>query len=229
MENKKRILLVEDDQNLAYLLREQFVEHQYKTTVCTTASSGLEAYKERHFDLCIFDVKLPDFDGFKLAKRVKRIDSSAPLLFLTSRNLKQDLLKGYSIGADDYVPKPFDLDLLMVKIRAILNRCVLNNLPSEEVLELSGAQLDVLNKCISVNNKEHHLSNTDLELITLFFTEYNQPISRNRILKEIWGRSDQYVSGSLDVYINRIRKILNNHSSLTLATIHSYGYILKTV
>ncbi|MBD81571.1 MAG: DNA-binding response regulator [Crocinitomicaceae bacterium] len=227
MVSERQILLVEDDQNLAYLIREQLNEYRFKTVVCTTGLSGLEAFKERLFDLCIFDIQLPDFDGYRLAQKVKKIDQKIPLIFLTSRNLKKDQLRGYSLGADDYVTKPFDFDLLFVKIKAILQRSHTGSAAITQSVTVRNYTVNSVTKVFTTPNGDLNLSNTEIGILFLFFTEFEQPISRERVMKEVWGRSDYYISKSLDVYINRIRKVLKKETNLTLKTIHSFGFMLE--
>ncbi len=223
----KKILLVEDDANLAYLIENELNEKNAKTTVCKNATEGLDNFKTTIFDLCIFDIQLPDYDGIQLARKVKMIDQKIPLIFLTSRNLKSDQLKGYAVGADDYVTKPFDAELLLVKIKAILQRCNPELDTKIEEIKVNDFSINSIRKTLNTPKQKIGMSKTEIGILFLLFSEFKQPVSRERLMKEVWGRSDFYISKCLDVYINRVRKVLHQETNLVLRTIHAFGFTLE--
>jgi len=227
MNDPYNILLVEDDSNLAFLLGEQLTENNFDSTVCAKGKEGLQKFMERKFDLCILDIVLPDMDGINLAKEIKKVNRSIPIVFLTSRNLKSDKMLGYEVGADDYITKPFDADLLMVKLNAILSRCYERNEEYSEKLEAGTAVLEVLRRKLVTSKGEVKLSGTECGILKLLIKNLDHPVSRDNIMKDVWGKSDFFISKSLDVYITRIRKILRAHTDLKLETIHSFGYSLS--
>ena len=222
-----KILLVEDDENLSYLLGEHLSENKYEPTICGLGKKGLEKFKSERFDLCILDIVLPDTDGIQLAKEIKKIDKDMPIVFLSSRNLRSDKMLGYEVGADDYITKPFDVDLLILKINAIINRCYKDSTPKVDTLKIGPYQLEITRKKLVTAKSEIKLSNTECGILKVLLMASGNPISRDDIMKEVWGNSDYFVSKSLDVYITRIRKILKEHTELRLETIHSFGYSLS--
>ena len=227
MKHNWKILLVEDDENLAYLLGEQLNEREYMTTICHAGKNAMQKFNEEKYDLCILDVVLPDTDGISLAREIKKVDKGTPIIFLTSRNLKSDKLLGYEVGADDYITKPFDADLFMMKIQAILNRCY-NREETEEIRITAGnTSLETKQRKLLSGKARVKLSGTECGILKELMQSAGKPVSREDIMKEVWGRSDFFISKSLDVYITRIRKILREYTELHLETIHSYGYILN--
>jgi len=222
-----KILLVEDDHNLSYLVEEHLQVNNFDTSVCDLGKKGLRVFKSERIDLCILDIVLPDMDGITLAKEIKKINDKVPIVFLTSRNLKSDKMMGYEVGADDYITKPFDLDLLVLRINAILHRCYDSNDSNEETISAGKCKLEILRKRLVTANEEVKLSSTECGILKTLMKDLGNPVSRDNIMKEVWGKSDFFISKSLDVYITRIRKILNQHTNLSLETIHSFGYVLS--
>lgn len=226
MTQQWNILLVEDDENLSYLLKEHLSESGFIPTVCHFGKKALIKVKSEKVDLCILDIVLPDIDGISLAKEIRKINSDVPIVFLTSRNLKSDQMIAYNSGADDYLTKPFDADVLVLKINAILNRVYGKAEEIPKVIPIGNYNLDVLSRRLISDNQEVRLSKTECGILEQLFRAHGKPVSRDDIMKEVWGKSDFFVSKSLDVYINRIRKILAEHTNLKLETIRSVGYML---
>ena len=222
------ILLVEDDENLAFLLGEQLREHHYDVSICGKGEKALAKFSSEKFHLCILDIVLPDIDGISLAKKIRSVDGKTPIVFLTSRNLKSDMMLGYEVGADDYITKPFDADVLLAKISAIIHRCYTDSIDENEVIEVEGYTLDARKRQLKSDKGSVKLSGTECGLMMVFLREINKPVSRETVMKEVWGKSDFFVSKSLDVYITRIRKILKEHTDLNLETIHSFGFELNS-
>jgi len=221
-----KILIVEDDENLSYLIGEHLSENKFVPTICNDGKKGLKKIKEERFDLCILDVVLPDIDGIQLAKEIKKIDAHVPIIFLTSRNLRSDKILGYEVGADDYITKPFDVDIFLFKIKAILNRSKANE-NDVEVLPIGEYKLDTVRRCLITDNNSLKLSKTESGILVCLIKSKGNPVSREDIMNDVWGKSDFFISKSLDVYITRIRKILKEHTSVHLETIHSFGYSLN--
>lgn len=222
-----KILLVEDDENLAYLLGEHLSKNNFIPVVCGRADKAIKKFKEEKFHLLILDVVLPDMDGISLAREIRKTDDVVPIVFLTSRNLKSDKLLGYEVGADDYITKPFDADLLTLKINALLNRSYNKANAEVTMLDIGPYKLDTgKRKFISVK-EEIKLSGTECAILKTLVMANGNSVSREDIMKEVWGKSDFFISKSLDVYITRIRKILKDKKEVTLETIHSFGYSLN--
>ena len=219
-------MLVEDDNNLGYLLGEQLRDSNLNVTHCTAGLKAMKKLENERFDLCILDIVLPDIDGIDLGKQIRSKNRNMPLIFLTSRNLKSDKLAGYEAGADDYVTKPFDAELLVVKIRAILNRCYERQEEAVSIVKMGEFGIDTLRRRFTRPGGEVRLSGTECGILRLLMANPSKAISRHEIMKEVWGKSDFFISKSLDVYIARIRKILKEHSTLRVETIHAFGYYI---
>jgi len=226
MNQHRKILVVEDDKNLAYLTGEILSDNGFIPCVCNSAEQGIEKIQNASFDLCLLDIVLPDMDGLELAKKIRQIDPKTPLIFLSSRNLKSDKLIGYEVGADDYITKPFDPDLLIVRIKAIMKRCYENDIKEQEIFELSSHKLDLAKRCLISMKKEIKLSGTECGILKVLFKANGRPVSRTDILMDVWEKNDFFVSNSLDVYLSRLRKMLKENTKLKLETIHGYGYAL---
>ncbi|UTW62986.1 response regulator transcription factor [bacterium SCSIO 12741] len=202
-----RILLVEDDVNLAYLLDEHLTENDFNTAVCPSGEKALNRIESEPFDLCILDVVLPDMDGISIAKSIRKNNPKIPFIFLTARNLKSDMLLGYEVGAEDYVTKPFDADVLLSKIHAIMKRCYRPS-PAQEQPRLGPFCLEVSRRVLQTPHERVKLSTTECGLFELLMQANQNPVSREDLMKQVWGKSDFFVSKSLDVYLTRIRKII---------------------
>lgn len=221
----KKILLVEDDPNLGKLLTSHLNENDLVAELLTNGSKAREAIESRQYDLCIFDIMLPDVDGLELANTLKACHSDVPFIFLSARALKSDKMHGYAIGADDYITKPFDPDELTCKIKAILRRYT----PVEKVPGMITAGDFVLEsklRLLRTDQWKKNLSTKEHELLQLLFLRINEIVPRDEALEKVWGRSDYFTSKSMDVYITKIRKMLTKGKGLLLENIHGYGFRL---
>ncbi|MBH2024517.1 MAG: response regulator transcription factor, partial [Flavobacteriales bacterium] len=162
-----RILLVEDDQSFGAVLKDYLTINNFEVTLATDGEQGLKEFTENEFDICIFDVMMPKKDGFSLAEDVKRIDKNTPIIFLTARNMREDILKGYQLGADDYITKPFDTELLLYKIKAILQRSAVLEDDEQEQFKISNIFFDSMLRQLRVGDNEYKLSPKENELLKL--------------------------------------------------------------
>lgn len=225
---RAKILLVEDDTNLGQVLKNNLELHDYIVELCRDGILGLASFRRENFDLCILDVMMPNMDGFALAEEIRNADPDIPLFFLSARNMKEDLIKGYKLGADDYIPKPFDTDVLLHKIKAILKR-------NQDIQERQHAQIafqfgifDFNSKLriLKYNGKEHTLSPKECSLLQMLCEYQNDLLPREQALKRIWG-SDTYFNGrSMDVYIAKLRKYLDADENVNIVNIHGNGFRL---
>ena len=167
-----RILLVEDDQSFGAVLKDYLTINNFEVTLATDGEQGLKEFTENEFDICIFDVMMPKKDGFSLAEDVKRIDKNAPIIFLTARNMREDILKGYQIGADDYITKPFDTELLLYKIKAILQRSATLEVEDQEQFKISNIFFDSMLRQLRVGENEYKLSPKENELLKVLVEKY---------------------------------------------------------
>ncbi|MEY3619836.1 MAG: hypothetical protein RLZZ391_202 [Bacteroidota bacterium] len=229
MEDKKKykILLCEDDSNLGMVLKNYLELNDYDVTLERDGRLGLGAFQREKFDLCLLDVMMPNVDGFTLAEEIRDIDPDVPLFFLSAKTLKEDILHGYRLGADDYITKPFDSEVLMHKIKAIIKRNEEDNKVTDN-LEFELGAYHFNPKLRELKLKEHTqvLSPKENDLLKMLAEHKNDLLTREKALKKIWG-SDTYFNGrSMDVYIAKLRKYLKEDGSIEIVNIHGNGFRL---
>ena len=221
-----RILLVEDDQSFGVVLKDYLMMNDYDVTLAVDGELGLKAFMEDEYDLCIFDVMMPKKDGFSLAEDVKKINKNMPIIFLTARNMKEDILKGYQLGADDYITKPFDTELLLYKIKAILQRSAVVEEEEQEHFEISNIIFDSVLRQLKVNDKEYKLSPKENELLKMLCLHRTDFMPRDLALRKIWKKENYFTARSMDVYIAKLRKILKDDDGLEIINVHGEGFRL---
>ena len=228
-----RILLVEDDQNFGDVLRSYLEMHEYEVTLATDGAQGLESYKQGEFDLCIFDVMMPKKDGFTLAKEIREQDQDMPIIFLTAKTMKNDVLEGFKIGADDYITKPFNSEELLYRIQAILKRSQAKADPREEVKEFSIGKyhfnypLRILTYNAGEDDEEQNkLSPKEAQLLRMFAVYMNDILPRSEALNKIWGEDNYFTARSMDVFDTKLRKYLKNDENIEIVNIHGNGFQL---
>jgi len=221
----KRIFLVEDDENFGAVLKAYLELHKFSVQWITDGANAINTFKNSDYDLCILDVMLPNVDGFCIAKEIKQINSKIPLIFLTAKTLKNDVLEGYKTGADDYITKPFDSEVLLYKINAILKRN--QNLSKDfNNFEIGLYKFDYLLRTLSIENNQKKLSPKEAELLKLLCLEMNNILPYKKALKEIWGDNNYFTKRSMDVYITKLRKYLNEDEGIKIISLHNSGYRL---
>ena len=227
-ENQLSILLAEDDLNLGYQLSE-FLESQGLTVkLFRDGESALKAFKTGSFNFCILDVMLPGLDGFNLAKEVKTIKKNVPVIFLTARSMKQDKLKGYGIGADDYITKPFDEDELLCRIKAVVNRVEMTQPENDNVVFTIGEYLfDFINLTLKSGDVVRRLTIREAEVLQLLCVSKNNVVKREQILTAIWGENDYFAGRSLDVFISKLRKYFAGDPTIRIENIPKVGFQLS--
>ena len=228
--NYKNILLVEDDINFGAILNDFLKLHSYNVTLAKNGIEGLEKFKKNSFGLCILDVMLPFKDGFTLAKEIRDLNKDVPLFFLTAKTLKDDVLKGYKLGADDYLTKPFDSDILLLKIKSIFKRKKITGSESNSkfLYEFANFTLNSKLRILKHNDdKDIKLSPKENELLKLLLNYKNDLMPRELALIKIWNDDNYFTSRSMDVYIAKIRKYLQKDDRLEIENIHGEGFRLK--
>ena len=221
------LLLVEDDTSLGYLLSEYLKMKGMELLWVKNPTEVLPLLEERNFDLVILDVMMPELDGFSLGAEIHERYPDIPFLFLTAKSMKIDVLKGFSVGAVDYLKKPIDEEELVVRIETLLTR--LGGSPTEEAAlpDLGGYQYDPQNQCLRFEGEEIPLTTRENELLTYLIRHRNRLCSHADILKRIWGRNDYFNRKSLNVFITRLRKLLENDPNLKIENVHGQGFILR--
>jgi len=224
-------LIVEDDPNLGEILSEYLGLKGYETTLKRDGEEGGIAFKESEFDLCILDLMMPKKDGFTLAKEIRASDDDTPIIFLTAKSMKQDIIKGFTIGADDYMTKPFSMEELLLRIQAILKRSSKKEeeVPFPNPFEIAGITYYYQENRIITPAREINLTTKENELIKIFFENVNKTVERSVALKKIWKDDSYFNARSMDVYIAKIRKYLSDEPSLKILTIHGEGFKLVEV
>jgi DNA-binding response OmpR family regulator len=222
-----KILLAEDDENLGTLLREYLIAKGFKTDLFVNGELALAGFKKNKYDICILDVMMPKMDGFTLAREIKKINNAMPYIFLTAKSLKEDVLEGFSIGADDYITKPFSMEELMFRIKAILRRMSTNNASdTNETYQVGEYIFDSQKQILEHNKKQLKLTTKESELLKLLCNNKNNVLERNFALKTIWQEDSYFNARSMDVYITKLRKYLKDDSSIQILNIHGKGYKL---
>jgi DNA-binding response OmpR family regulator len=227
-EKQLHILLAEDDLNLGFLLTEFLESNNLDVKLFRDGESALKAFRTGNFNFCIFDVMLPLLDGFNLAKEVKTIHKNVPVIFLTARSMKDDKLKGYSIGADDYITKPFDEDELLCRIKAVLNRTELNAINSgNNLVQIGKYEFDFTNQALKLGDLTRRLTSREAEVLQLLSSSRNNIVRREQILTAIWGENDYFAGRSLDVFISKLRKYFAEDPDIRIENIPKVGFLLS--
>ena len=226
-EKKPRILLCEDDTNLGSVLKNYLELNDYDVTLERDGRLGLAAFQREKFDLCLLDVMMPNMDGFKLAEEIRDVDPEIPLFFLSAKTMKEDLIQGYKLGADDYITKPFDSEVLLLKIKAILKRNEEQQKENDyKEFQLASYHFNPRLRQLTHGDKTQTLSPKENELLRMLAEHLNDLLPRDQALKKIWG-SDTYFNGrSMDVYIAKLRKYLKEDEKIEIVNIHGNGFRL---
>lgn len=224
MNNK--ILLVEDDQSFGAVLKDYLSINNFDVTLATDGEMGLKEFTEKEFDLCLFDVMMPKKDGFTLAEDVRKLNKTTPIIFLTAKNLREDILKGYQLGADDYITKPFDPELLLYKIKAILQRFTIVEEEEQDIFEFSSLYFDSVLRKLIIKDTEHKLSPKENDLLKMLCIHRNGFMNRDLALRKIWKKANYFTARSMDVYIAKLRKMLKDDENLEIINVHGEGFRL---
>ena len=228
-----RILLVEDDPNFGDVLRSYLDMHDFDVTLATDGQMGLETFQKGEFDICIFDVMMPKMDGFSLAKKVREQDTKTPIIFLTARAMKEDILEGFELGGDDYLTKPFNSEELLARIIAILKRTNSNVDPEDERkdFEFGRFHFNFPLRILTFTPEQgepskEKLSPKEAQLLRLFALRKNDILSRKEALTKIWGEDNYFTARSMDVFVTKLRKYIKPDENLEIVNIHGNGFQL---
>lgn len=221
-----RIILSEDDENLGSLLREYLIAKGYDTDLYPDGEAAFKGFQKNQYDLCIFDVMMPKKDGFALAKDVRLINSEIPIIFLTAKNMKEDVIEGFRIGADDYMTKPFSMEELIFRIEAILRRTLGEADNTQAVFKLGRFTFDARKQTLADATESTKLTTKESELLRLLCVNANKVLERNYALKTIWVDDNYFNARSMDVYITKLRKHLKDEEGIEIINIHGKGYKL---
>jgi two-component system OmpR family response regulator len=227
---KGTILLVEDDKNLGFILTDFLGISGFKVQHAEDGVAGLETFKNGKFDLCLLDIMMPYKDGFTLAEEIREIDKNVPIIFLTAKTMKEDKIRGFKIGADDYISKPFSTEELSLRIEAILRRTRQSLIQSDQgiVFQIGKYTFNYSNQVLSGFGQERRLTKKEAEVLRLLCINKNKILRREIALKMIWGENDYFMGRSMDVYITKLRKFLEQDPDVNITNIHRTGFMLET-
>jgi len=221
-----RILLAEDDENLGSLLKEYLNAKGYETELFSDGNKAYRGFIKEYFNLCLLDVMMPEKDGFTLAKEIRQINNEIPILFLTAKSMKEDILEGFSIGADDYITKPFSMEELLYRIEAILRRTKQDTLQENKPCPIGKYLFDTQTQFLKKGNKKKKLTTKESELLKLLCNNKNKVLERNFTLRTIWIDDNYFNARSMDVYITKLRKYLKDDPSIQIINVHGKGFKL---
>ena len=228
MEEKLKIFFCEDDENLGMLLREYLQAKGYITDLFPDGEAGYRGFISDSYDICVLDIMMPKKDGFTLAQDIRTINPDIPILFLTAKTMKEDILEGFKIGADDYITKPFSMEELLLRIEAILRRVKGKKLKDVPFYKLGQFMFDTQKQTLTIGKKITKLTTKESELLKLLCSHANEILERNYALKTIWVDDNYFNARSMDVYITKLRKLLKADSEIEIINIHGKGYKLIT-
>jgi DNA-binding response OmpR family regulator len=222
-----RILLAEDDSNLGVLLKNYLIAKNFETKLFINGILALEAFSREQFNLCILDIMMPEMDGLTLAKEIRKIDPAIPIIFLTAKSLKEDILEGFRTGADDYITKPFSMEELLYRIQAIFKRTAnIVTIKKEDQYIIGNYTFDPLKQFLNFGDQSVKLTTKESELLELLCQHGNEILERNFALKSIWIDDNYFNARSMDVYITRLRKYLKKDPAVKILNVHGRGYKL---
>lgn len=227
MEKKTRILLAEDDENLGLLLKEYLIAKGFDTELYPDGEVAYQGFMKSQFNLCILDVMMPKKDGFSLARDIRMVNTDIPVIFLTAKNMKEDVLEGFKLGADDYLTKPFSMEELIFRIEAILRRTEGEGQEgNQEVFKLGKYTFDSQKQTLTDGKEMQKLTTKESELLRLLCVNVNKVLERNFALKTIWVDDNYFNARSMDVYITKLRKHLKDDPGVEIINVHGKGYKL---
>ncbi len=224
-----QILLVEDDFNLGFVIQDSLKSEGFKVHLAKDGKEGLLQFNKEKYDLCLLDVMMPKKDGFSLAEDIRKTDSEVPIVFLTARGLAEDKIKGFKLGADDYITKPFSNEELVLRIKAILKRHpqMQEQSADKSKIDIGKYIFDFANYELKFEEKKRKLTKREAELLKLFCEHRGQLLERELIANMIWGDDSYFVGRSMDVFITKLRKYLSDDPALSIINVHGVGFRLE--
>ncbi len=219
----KHILLAEDDFDFGSILKQYLEIHNYTVTWAKDGKEALSIFAEGKFDICVFDVMMPKMDGFTLAEQVVGIDPEIPFIFLTAKKMKEDKIRGLKLGADDYIVKPFEADILVLKLQNILKRTRKVEPIKKDVVKIGNYEFDSVNHQLKLNEESQRLTEKETLLIQYLWEHRNRMIKREDVLKDIWGNDDFFSGRSMDVFISRLRKYFKEDNTINIESVRGVG------
>jgi DNA-binding response OmpR family regulator len=222
--SRPRIMYVEDDDVLAFITKDSLEEKGFELCHYPDGESAFEAFKNQGFDLCVVDIMLPKMDGFTLAENIRQIDDEIPIIFLTAKSLKEDRIKGLTLGADDYLTKPFSMEELILKMQIFLKRKKIVRTDNEQIYKLGKYVFNYSYLTLILGEEQKRLTQKEADLLQFFIENNDKLIKRSEILKKIWKQDDYFAGRSMDVFISRLRKYLSDDDRIEIENVHGVGF-----
>ncbi len=225
--SKASILLVEDDTNLGFVIQDSLKMNGYHVHLESNGKDGLKAFNEKAYDLCVFDVMMPEKDGFSLAEDIRLINQDIPIFFLTAKSMTEDRIQGFKSGGDDYLTKPFSTEEFLLRVEALLKRTGKSSVGSQNEYDLGTLTFDYANFKLLGKDYEQKLTKKEAEILKLLCQHKNQVIQRELVLNMVWGDDSYYLGRSLDVFITKLRKYLKQDETVKITNVHGVGFKLE--
>lgn len=227
---KIKILLVEDDTNLGFVISDNLRSEGFQVTLCTDGADGFKRFNEEQFHLCVFDVMMPKLDGFSLAREIRKMNSEIPILFLTAKSMTEDKVEGFKAGGDDYLTKPFSTEELKLRVAALLKRVKIQpEKELEKVIQIGTYTFDTENYSLTHKNFKKGLTKKEAQILKVLCKFKDQVVAREVVLNAVWGQDDYFVGRSLDVFITKLRKYFKEDPNIHIQNIHGIGFKLETI
>ena len=224
-----KILLVEDDASLGFVIQDQLKSKGYKAHLARDGKEGLQMFNDNTYHLCVLDVMMPKKDGFSLAQDIRKMNDQIPILFLSAKSLTEDRIKGFQVGGDDYLTKPFSQEELLLRIKSLLKRVdIVIESDNKTFFELGLFTFDSENLQLTGKETEKKLTKKEAQILKLLVQHQNKVLSREIVLNSVWGNDDYFVGRSLDVFITKLRKYLKEDEAISIKNIHGVGFKLET-
>lgn len=222
-----KILLAEDDVNLGFVIRDNLEQHGFSVDLYENGEDALNGFQANNYDICVLDIMMPKMDGFTLATYIREENHQIPILFLTAKTLKEDKLKGFMLGGDDYITKPFSIEELILRVNVFVRRTRSTPRPSKEIVQLGKYSFNPENLTLLIGGDEKKLTQMEADILAFLCSKKNETVKRGEILTAIWGEDDYFSGRSLDVFISRLRKYLKEDEQIKISNHHGVGFKLN--
>ena len=223
-----KLLVAEDDPNLGTILKAYLTQKGYTVVWAKDGDEAMQMFDSEDVDACILDVMMPRKDGFTVAKEIRRLDKKVPIIFLTAKNLEADKLKGFEVGADDYITKPFSMEELLARLGATMRRSFNEDRPDKNVFRFGGFEFDYVHQTLTIGDNIQRLTAKECDLLRIFAINYGQLVDRNTTLQKIWKDDSYFAARSMDVYITKLRKYLKADPTVEIVNVHGVGFKLTS-
>ncbi|MBQ4377413.1 MAG: response regulator transcription factor [Bacteroidales bacterium] len=224
-----KLLVAEDDPNMGMILKAYLTQKGYTVFLAADGQEAIDIYGRDDVDACVLDVMMPVKDGFAVAQEIRRTDKRIPIIFLTAKNLEEDVLKGFEVGADDYITKPFSMEELLARLNATIRRSFDDGKPDKNIFHMGRFVFDYGHRTLTFGNDVRLLTSREADLLRLFAINFNQVVDRSSALQKIWKNDSFFAARSMDVYITKLRRYLKDDPTIQIVNIHSVGFKLTQV